>query len=543
MMTGTSYYPASDYPPAVSRGPAGTPDASGPVLVAVAGPAAQSRATVAFRLILAVPHFFVLYLLGIVASVVAVIGWLGALVTGRLPGFAATYLSGYVGWYCRVGAYLLLLTGAYPPFSFSGGDYPVRVTVNPGRLNRLTVLIRLVLAIPAAVVSMVLVSGVTTIVALIAWLAALGAGRLPGSLHQAFAAVLRYAVRYCGYVYLVTGAYPSGLFGDRPGIGPAQVAPSVVAGYGPPAPGYGPAQGYGPGYGPAQGYGPSSYGQPPEPYRTPGYGPRDHGTTEHETAGYLFPPPARGSQRIPGYPAAAYEASGQAASRELVLSAAAKRLVGLILALGVLTVAGAGVAAAAGINSAIQRDRAISRLNAAIVWHNTAVAEVQRDADQVDRATAQLKAANARLGSALDSDGVDACTTIGCFDASNVADAQANVAFGRALRAISFPAGAAAAAHRLVTAVAADERAWMYMSRSVSFTEGVDRSARAVSAGKKVAVAYSALTKMLQLEAAELDQKAAALDREAVGLDSQAAVLNVPARILTPQSSSSPAAT
>ena len=81
-----------------------------PLLVAAAGPARQSRATVAFRLILVIPHFVVLYLLGVAASVVAVIGWFGALFTGRLPDFAAVYLSGYVRWYCRVAAYLLLLT-------------------------------------------------------------------------------------------------------------------------------------------------------------------------------------------------------------------------------------------------------------------------------------------------------------------------------------------------------------------------------------------------------------------------------------------------
>src|SRR5215472_9457242 len=85
-----------------------------PLLVAAAGPARQSRATVAFRIILIVPHLVVLYFLGVAASVVAFIGWFGALFTGHLPDFAASFLSGYVRWYCRVGSYLLLLTGEYP---------------------------------------------------------------------------------------------------------------------------------------------------------------------------------------------------------------------------------------------------------------------------------------------------------------------------------------------------------------------------------------------------------------------------------------------
>ena len=83
-MTETSYYP-----PTASSRPQGGTGTPGPVLVAVAGPAAQRRATVAVRFILAVPHLFALYFLGLAGAVIVVIGWLGALFTGRLPRFAA----------------------------------------------------------------------------------------------------------------------------------------------------------------------------------------------------------------------------------------------------------------------------------------------------------------------------------------------------------------------------------------------------------------------------------------------------------------------
>ena len=59
-------------------------------------------------------------------------------------------------WYSRVGAYLLLLTDEYPPFVFGDAAYPVRLAVGSGKLNRLTVLFRLILAIPAAILSMIL---------------------------------------------------------------------------------------------------------------------------------------------------------------------------------------------------------------------------------------------------------------------------------------------------------------------------------------------------------------------------------------------------
>src|SRR5579862_6356757 len=203
-------------PPIAASWPQDGAGVPGPVLVAVAGPAAQRRATVAIRLILAAPHLLALSFLGIAACPVAVIGWLGALATGRLPRSAATYLSGYLRWYARAGAYLLLLTDEYPPFALRGAAYPVRLAVGAGKLNRLTVLFRVILAIPAAIVSMLANSGLAVIVVIAGWPAALIAGRLPGPLHQAFAAVLRYAVRYLGYLYLLTGTYPAGLFGDAP---------------------------------------------------------------------------------------------------------------------------------------------------------------------------------------------------------------------------------------------------------------------------------------------------------------------------------------
>ena len=60
-----------------------------PVLIAFAGSAPQSRLTVLIRLLMAIPHFVVLWALAIAAYVVVIIGWFGALFTGRLPSFAA----------------------------------------------------------------------------------------------------------------------------------------------------------------------------------------------------------------------------------------------------------------------------------------------------------------------------------------------------------------------------------------------------------------------------------------------------------------------
>jgi uncharacterized protein DUF4389 len=147
-----------------------------PVLVAFAGPLPQSRLTVLVRILMVIPHFIVLALLGIAVYVITVIGWFGALFTGRLPVFAADFLTGYLRWQTRVFAYTILLTDVYPPFSLDDADYPVRIAALPGRLNRLAVLFRFFLLIPCWIVTTIVGYGAFTIVQFVSWLIVLTAG-------------------------------------------------------------------------------------------------------------------------------------------------------------------------------------------------------------------------------------------------------------------------------------------------------------------------------------------------------------------------------
>jgi hypothetical protein len=548
-MADTSYYSPTAYPRSN-----GDPETSGPILVAVAGPAAQRRVTVAFRLILAVPHFIVLYALGIAASVVVIIGWFGALATGRLPDFAAAYLSGYLRWYCRTAAYLLLLTDEYPPFALDDTAYPVRVAVGRGRLGRLSVLFRVILAIPAAIASMLLVYGVLTIVILIAWLTALVAGKLPASLHQAFAAVLRYIVRYYCYLYLLTDTYPAGLFGDRPGSrapaeplpnGPGYVTPGGP-GYGAPNPGFGPsAAGYGgPGYGaPDYGlpdYGTPGYGEPVGRYGTPapGYGTPafGYGAPDHGPSGYGTPPaPGYGAAPAPGYGAAAAVALGQDASWQLVLLPGARRVVRLILVLGLLAVFGEGFAIGTTINAAVTRDREINQLNAEITQHNAAVARLnavvarERAAtSQASNALTQVSDAHDSLSSVLNSPAADStnCATVTCFDTTSVPVAKAFAAFGRTLRGTAVPAASAAVAKRLSTDTAGNEKDWTELTQATSFTSIEDIATAAETVGGRYDNDYQALVQSLDQVESTLESQAATLNDQATALNNQAANLN-----------------
>jgi hypothetical protein len=154
-----------------------------PVEVGFAGPRLQRRVTVGFRLILVVPHFVVLVFLELAAILLMVMGWVASLTLGRLPRWIASFLTDVLDYYLRVFAYLYLLNDRYPPFSLSPASYPAELSVSPGRLNRLAVLFRIILVIPANILSSLAVAG-AQVVLFFAWLIVLVTRRMPPSLHR-----------------------------------------------------------------------------------------------------------------------------------------------------------------------------------------------------------------------------------------------------------------------------------------------------------------------------------------------------------------------
>lgn len=77
----------------------------------------RDRLTVAFRLLLALPHFVLLGLLGIAWGVTTAIAWAMIIITGRYPEQLYGFALGVFAWSVRVEAYVLLLRDEYPPFS------------------------------------------------------------------------------------------------------------------------------------------------------------------------------------------------------------------------------------------------------------------------------------------------------------------------------------------------------------------------------------------------------------------------------------------
>jgi hypothetical protein len=176
-----------------------------------ASPQKQRRVTVFFRLFMLVPHV-VLAFVAYAMYFAVIFGWFAAIFIGRNPYQKIT--TGYLRWYARLESYAYFLTDVYPPFTFDEeADYPTEVMLEPGRLNRVTVFFRLILVVPAALIS-ALVSGGMFILAVISWFIVLFRGTLPKVFHNAFEATIRYNLRVAAYMLLVQNPYPRGLFGD-----------------------------------------------------------------------------------------------------------------------------------------------------------------------------------------------------------------------------------------------------------------------------------------------------------------------------------------
>jgi len=404
------------------------------ILTAFAGPGRQRRVTVLFRPLLVIPHYIVLYALGIAVEIVAVICWFAALFTGRLPDGLADFLVGWLRWSTRVFAYVGLLTDQYPPFTLTDADYPVRVSAAPGRLNRLAVLFRIILALPVAILVGILWSGVL-LAGLVIWLIVLITGTMPGPAYQAVAAVVRFGARFYGYFYLMSGTYPGGLFGDPADADAAAAAAGPVAA-GPVA--------VSPGAEPAQPDAAAPAAPPLDAAQPPAAQPGEAVQPGYEQPAYAAPDAAH----------RAATASWPADPRvwRLVLSSGAKQLVGLFIVLGSIVLVGyisVGVVAASHAATDATRVNAINSVSAA---H----AKLSR---QLSGLSQQITACQSRSA------------VLSCVTKLDEQAAQDFGAFASAVRSTPVPPSAAAAADRLAAVTGQVQSAFQQLGTATSAAE------------------------------------------------------------------------
>jgi hypothetical protein len=187
----------------------------------------RNRLTVAFRLLLAIPHLILVGgvgfsvsskfartgygsetgLLGAVAIVLAIVSWFTIVFAGSHIIGIRQFTTFYMRWRVRALAYLMLLEDQYPPFG--DAEYPASLTVTDptGPRDRLTVFFRLLLTIPHFIVLFFIVFA-WWITAIVSWFLILFTGEYPGGLYEFGVGTLRWLLRVEAYMLLLVDEYP-----------------------------------------------------------------------------------------------------------------------------------------------------------------------------------------------------------------------------------------------------------------------------------------------------------------------------------------------
>jgi len=215
-----------------------------PVDVELPEPAPQNRATVAFRIVLALPAALLAATLTVsywfeqgpagrrwsiaLLTAVAVLGWFAALARARLTRGLRDAGAYAVLYGAQALAYLLLLTDRYPDSDpqaalpeLPADEHPLRLDVDDDRRRgRATTFFRLLLAIPH--LAWVVIWGIAAYAAVIAsWFVQVIGGRPNASLHRFISTWLRYETQVYAYTYLAADPYPE--FDGRAGAYPVEL--------------------------------------------------------------------------------------------------------------------------------------------------------------------------------------------------------------------------------------------------------------------------------------------------------------------------------
>ena len=179
-----------------------------PIRLVVTDDLRRNRLTAFFRLILAIPHIVWLTLWGIVALLAALANWFATLVNGKSPEGLHNFLATFVRYQTHVYAYVLLIADPFPGFGGKPG-YPIDIEIDPPEpQNRWTVAFRLIVAIPAFIVSGIL-GYLNRALGLFSWVLAVLLGRVPEGLRNFAAFCVRYEQQTAAYALLLTAQYPS----------------------------------------------------------------------------------------------------------------------------------------------------------------------------------------------------------------------------------------------------------------------------------------------------------------------------------------------
>ena len=193
----------------------------------------RSRLTVFFRLLLAIPHFIWWGFWTIAIFFVAIVGWLIALITGRLTGGLHRFFCKYINYTAHLFGYLLLVTNPYPEFVGDFGPLnalDIKLPDEPVAQARWKTLVRVAIALPSLFVAAALggagggasrgsarssnsagfqSSGVSSVTSFLGWCVCVVKGQMPKGFRDTGGFVVGYWAQILAYLLLVTDRYPN----------------------------------------------------------------------------------------------------------------------------------------------------------------------------------------------------------------------------------------------------------------------------------------------------------------------------------------------
>jgi hypothetical protein len=194
----------------------------------------RNRLTVAFRLILAIPHLVIAQVWTYFAEILSVVQWFIILFTGKRNEGIWNLQKSWLSYYCRVLGYVALLFDPYPAFASDTGPEPVRNAISlDATANRLTCALRIIWAIPVLIIGFLLAIAAEVVI-IISWFAIVITGKQPRGMWDFVLKVTRFALQCYAYIMLMTDVYPK--FGEGAMAAGSSSSPTPPTSFVPPPP-------------------------------------------------------------------------------------------------------------------------------------------------------------------------------------------------------------------------------------------------------------------------------------------------------------------
>ncbi len=163
------------------------------------------------KLIILIPHFIILYVLGFVVGITQLVIWLGVLFGGRYPAWAFGLTAGYVRWIIRLSLYFYGITDEYPAFSMEApGDIAIVAPQSSSRFWAIPFIgafVKWIILIPHFIVLYVL-GFVVGLAQLVIWIPVLFTGTYPSWAYSLVSGTVLWTARLASYFLGLTDDYP-----------------------------------------------------------------------------------------------------------------------------------------------------------------------------------------------------------------------------------------------------------------------------------------------------------------------------------------------